>query len=90
MLLILLRRWSRCCSYSVWRCALYNGALHVLKYCIALCPPASLFLFGIVITSLGEEGAGLCTPRAFVCLFCACEFLSFFLFLLVPGVGCGL
>ena len=24
-------------------------------------------LFGIVITSLGEEGAGLCASRAFVC-----------------------
>ena len=28
------------------------------------------FSFSIVITSLGEEGAGLCASRAFVCLFC--------------------
>ena len=35
-------------------------------------------LFSIVITSLGEEGAGLCASRAFVCLFCTCKFLSFF------------
>ena len=28
--------------------------------------------FSIVITSLGEEGAGLCASRAFVCLFCTC------------------
>ena len=33
--------------------------------------------FRIVITSLGEEGAGLCAARAFVCLFCTCWFLSF-------------
>ena len=26
----------------------------------------------IVITSLGEEGAGLCASRTFVCLFCTC------------------
>ena len=30
-----------------------------------------------MITSLGEEGAGLCASRAFVCLFCTI-FLSFF------------
>ena len=28
--------------------------------------------FSIVITSLGEEGAGLCASRAFVCLLCTC------------------
>ena len=47
-------------------------ALHVLKYSRALCPRVSSFLFGIVITSLGEEGAGLCASRTFVCLFCTC------------------
>ena len=26
--------------------------------------------FSIVVTLLGEEGAGLCASRAFVCLFC--------------------
>ena len=32
-----------------------------------------------MITSLGEEGAGLCASRAFVCLFCTLYFfLSFF------------
>ena len=25
------RRWSRCCSYFVWLCGLYYGALHVLS-----------------------------------------------------------
>ena len=34
--------------------------------------------FSIVITSLGEEGAGLCASRAFVCLLSTCQFLSFF------------
>ena len=28
--------------------------------------------FNIVITSLGEGGAGLCASHAFVCLFCTC------------------
>ena len=31
-----------------------------------------VLLFDIVITSLGEEGAGLCASRAFVCLLCTC------------------
>ena len=30
------------------------------------------FTFSIMITSLGEEGAGLCASRAFVCLFYTC------------------
>ena len=44
------------------------------------CSLSSCFVipFSIVITSLGEEGAGLCASRAFVCLFCTCYFLSFF------------
>ena len=33
-----------------------------------------------MITSLGEEEAGLCASRAFVCLLCTCHFLSFFSF----------
>ena len=51
-------------SYSVLLCDLYYGALPVLK--------SSCFVisFSIVITSLGEEGAGLCVSRAFVCLLC--------------------
>ena len=40
--------------------------------------------FSIVITSLAEEGAGLCVSRAFVCLFCMCFFFPFSLPL---GVG---
>ena len=43
------------------------------------CSLSSCFFISlsIVITSLGKEGAGLCASRAFVCLFCTCEFLSF-------------
>ena len=44
MLLTSLMRWSRCCSYFVWLCGLYYGALHVLKSCYALCPRVSSFL----------------------------------------------
>ena len=40
------------------------------------------------ITSLGEEGSGLCASRAFVC-FVRVSFCHF-LFLLVSGAGCGL
>ena len=35
-------------------------------------------LCSIVITSLGEERAGLCACREYVCLFCTRQFLSFF------------
>ena len=41
--------------------------------CLVLpCSLSSRFFspFSIVITSLGEEGAGLCASRAFICLFC--------------------
>ena len=51
--------------------------LGVLKSSRALCPCFSV-CFSILITSLGEEGAGLCASRTFDCLFCACMFLSFF------------
>ena len=38
------------------------------------CSLSSCFFspFIIVITLLGEEGAGLCASRAFVCYFCTC------------------
>ena len=52
-------------------------ALNVLMCSRALCPRFSV-CFSILITSLGEEGAGLCASRTFVCLFRACMFLSFF------------
>ena len=78
MLPTILRRWYRCCSYSMWLCRLFYGALNVLKYSRAL---VLLFLrspVGVVVASLGEGEASLCACRAFVCLFCVCWFLSFF------------
>ena len=50
-----------------------------------------LHSLSIVITSLGEEGAGLCASLAFVCMF-VLYMLVFviFLFLLVSGVSGGL
>ena len=55
------------------------------------CSLSSCFFisFSIVIASLGEEGAGLCASRAFVCLFLHMLVSVIFLFLLVSGVGCG-
>ena len=55
------------------------------------CSLSSYFFisFSIVIASLGEEGAGLCASRAFVCLFLHVLVSVIFLFLLVSGVGCG-
>ena len=50
----------------------------------------SPFILSIVITSLGEERAGLRVSRASVCSFCACSILSFFLFRLVSRVDCDL
>ena len=52
------------------------------------CSLSSCFVipFSIVITSLGEEGAGLCAYRAFVCLFVLYGLVFvIFLFLLVSG-----
>ena len=63
---------SRCFSYSVWLCGLYYSAFHVLKSSRALCPLCFVIPFSIVITSLGEEGVGLCASRAFICLLCTC------------------
>ena len=44
----------------------------------------SAFVFSILITSLGEEGAGLCASRTFVCFACVC-FCPFSLPLGVEG-----
>ena len=62
--------------------------LNVFKSSRALSPRFPV-CFSILITSFGEQGAGLCASRAFVCLRVHVCVL-FFLFLLVLGVGCGL
>ena len=48
--------------------------LSVSCFIVLPCSLSSCFFvhFSIVITSLGEEGAGLCASRTFVCLFCTC------------------
>ena len=55
MLLTVLRRWSRCCSYSVWLCGLYYGVLHVLKSSRALCPRVLSFLLALGSPRLGKR-----------------------------------
>ena len=42
-----LRQWVLCCSYSVWLCGLYYGALHVLKSSRDRCPRVSSFLLAL-------------------------------------------
>ena len=63
MLLAVLRRWSRCCSYSELLCSILRGAS---CFKVFPCFLSSCFFipFSIVTTSLGEEGAGLCASRA--------------------------
>ena len=39
-------------------------------FCLELCSYVFVFLFRIMITSLGEERAGLCASRAVIYLFC--------------------
>ena len=51
---------------------------HFVLACLALYFHLFSFLFSIMITSLGEERAGLCASRSFVCLFCTRQFMSFF------------
>ena len=54
-------------------CGLYYGALRVKVFSCSL-SQCFVIHFKVVITSLGEEGAGLCVFR----LLCTCELLSFF------------
>ena len=74
---------SRCCSYIMWLCGLYYWAIHVLK--VFPCSLSSCFFipFSIVITSLGEEGAGVlylfvCFARVGFCAFSSswCRWLA--------------
>ena len=82
MLSTVLRRWSWCYSYLS---VVYYGVFRFAS-CLALCSRVFFFFFffvffspfSIVISSLGEEIAGLCAFCAFVCLFCIPWFLSFF------------
>ena len=84
-----IRRWSWFYSYFVWLCDYYYGAFRV-ESCLALFSRVFCFSpFSIVITSLGEERAGLCA--SYICLFILHALIFvLLLFLLVSGVDCGL
>ena len=60
----------------MYLCGLYDGVLGVLTSSRALCPRFSV-CFSILITSPGEEGAGLCASRILCVCFagvCFCPF----------------
>ena len=57
-------------------CGLYHGALNVLKFSRALCSRFSV-CFSILITSLGEEGTGLCASCPFSLPLCVEGWLRF-------------
>ena len=67
MLLTVLRRWSRCGSCVALSFILWGAS----RFKVFPCSLSSRFFvpFSIFITSLWEEGAGLCVSRAFVCSF---------------------
>ena len=91
MLLTILRRWSRCCSYFVWLGLYTTGrfmfSLALLFVLVFFSP------FSIVITSFGEERAALCASCAFICIFCTRYVLSIFSSSWYQGLaaacGCG-
>ena len=60
--------------------------LYIHKSSLALCP-RFFICFSILITLLGEEGAGLCASHTFVL---HVYVFVLFLFLLVSRVGCTL
>ena len=85
--LTVLRRWSRCYSYSLLLCCFFYEAICCMSYRVSFC--SCVFSpFSIAITSLGEESANLSVFRTFVrfVLVCICRFLL----ILVTGKGCGL
>ena len=64
-LLTVLRRWSRCWSYSLLLCGLFYEVICFMSYLMLFC--SCVFQsFSIVITSLGEERANLSAFRTFV------------------------
>ena len=68
------------CSFVVYT----TGRLKFLSL-LMLFVLVSPVCFSILTTSLGEEGSGLCASRTFVCLCCACTYLSFSLPLCVES-----
>ena len=53
----------------MWLCGFYYEAFYVESY-LAVCPHVLSVLFSIMITSHGEEKAGLYVSRAFACVLC--------------------
>ena len=87
ILLTVLRRWSRCWSYSLLLCSLFYERF---VWCLTLCYFVLVFFspFSIAITSLGKIELILVL---FVRLFDLRLFgFVSFLFVLVSGKGCGL
>ena len=71
----------------MWLCGFCYEAFHVESY-LALCSHDVVFSvrFSTVMTSLGEERAGL----VYMYVYLACVTVCLFLFLLVSGIGCKL
>ena len=63
-LLTVLRRWSRCYSYSLVLCGLFCEAICCMSYLVLFCS-CVFSTFSTAITSLGEEGANLSDFRIF-------------------------
>ena len=60
-----LRRWSRCKSYSLLLCGLFYEAICCMSFRVTFCS-CVFSTFSIAITSLGEERANLSAFRTFV------------------------
>ena len=67
-------------------CAFYTRGTSCFKVLSCSLSSCSFILFSVVLTSLWEEGAGLCASRVFVCFFIR---VSFCHFSLPFGVGSG-
>ena len=87
-LLTVLRRWSRCSSYSLLLCGLFYEAICFMSYLVSFCSCVFPVLLALRLPRLGKRELILVV---FVRLFDLCLFgFVGFLFLLVSGKGCGL
>ena len=87
-LLTVLRRWSRCWSYSLLLCGLFFEAICFMSYLLLFCSCVFQSLLALQLPRLGKRKLILVL---FIRLFdlCLFGFVDFF-FLLVSGKGCGL
>ena len=87
-LLTVLRRWSRCWSYSLLLCGLFYEAICFMNYLVSFCSCVFSVLLALRLPRLGKREL---IVMLFVRLFDLCLFgFVVFLFLLVSGKGCGL